>query len=221
MIYLYFISLLLIIFLSFYTFYLRNNCPKTIKSIVTIVTVMIILRMVTLMLTFVKKSISYMGYFKYTYYLNFIYIPIIISIVFFILWRNSKLKSSSLVIVLIISICAYLIILLLNKPIVEIFTDYKMGYVINFNVPITEFYYGFINIIAFAFIMKFLLNAKDINGVLIVVAASLLSLAEIALILGFGAYMPQPLMGEAIWVVALERCVESFKENTRVYKNKN
>ena len=37
----------------------------------------------------------------------------------------------------------------------EIFTDYKMGYVINFNVPITEFYYGFINIIAFAFIMKF------------------------------------------------------------------
>ena len=215
MIYLYFISLLLIIFLSFYIFSIRKNCPKSIKGIVTIATIMIILRMATLMLTFIKKSISYMVYFKYTYYLNFIYIPIIISIVFFILWRNSKLKSSRLVIVLIISAMLYLIILLLNKPIVEIFTDYKMGYVINFAIPITEFYYGFVNVIAFAFIMKFLLYAKDTNGVLIVVAASLLSLVEVALILGFGSYMPQPLMSEAIWVVALERCVESFQGNKK------
>ena len=128
MIYLYFISLLLIIFLSFYIFSIRKNCPKSIKGIVTIATIMIILRMATLMLTFIKKSISYMVYFKYTYYLNFIYIPIIISIVFFILWRNSKLKSSRLVIVLIISAMLYLIILLLNKPIVEIFTDYKKNF---------------------------------------------------------------------------------------------
>ena len=76
MIYLYFISLLLIIFLSFYIFSIRKNCPKSIKGIVTIATIMIILRMATLMLTFIKKSISYMVYFKYTYYLNFIYIPI-------------------------------------------------------------------------------------------------------------------------------------------------
>lgn len=105
----------------------------------------------------------------------------------------------------------YIFIIVNNGVILGIFTDYRLGYSMNFINEYVLIYYGGINLVALIFTLGVLNESDDRTGVILCSLAELISIIEtVAYTLDF-ILMPQYLFGEVFWIICLIYLLNKFK----------
>ena len=121
----YYMFLLLIIFLSFFT--LKRNLevsPKKIKIYLTFVITLFLLRHIGLFMLCILQSSNIIYYLKPIIYLNHIAMPLIVLAITYVYLRSEVLKFTGSYVVLSIVVLIYIYIMRISKLTIEVSQNY-------------------------------------------------------------------------------------------------
>ena len=209
----YYIFLLLIIFLCFFT--IKRNLlvsPKKIKIYLTIVIILLLIRHIGLFILCIIESSKYIYYFKPIIYLDNIAVPLMILAITYVYLRSEKLKFTGSYFILIGAIFIYSIIIYISKIIVNV--SYIYGFIISIDKEILLSMFSLILLGIMLIINVLLLDKKYVNkkGIWFIIVAIMVVMIEKVIMLGGIRIFPYSVIGELIFLVVINLVISGFKK---------
>lgn len=209
----YYIFLLLIIFLCFFT--IKRNLlvsPKKIKIYLTIVIILLLIRHIGLFILCIIESSKYIYYFKPIIYLDNIAVPLMILAITYVYLRSEKLKFTGSYFILIGAIFIYSIIIYISKIIVNV--SYIYGFIISIDKEILLSMFSLILLGIMLIINVLLLDKKYVNkkGIWFIIFAIMVVMIEKVIMLGGIRIFPYSVIGELIFLVVINLVISGFKK---------
>lgn len=214
-IYIYFL-LIMFMFIVIYEAFKKNNkySPIKIKILCTIVLMGMLLRYLTMFLMFIVQNIRYLYLLKPLYFLNFICIPIIAFIIFYILVRNDKINFSYMFFISFLLVGFY--IFFIYKYPITLKVDIYYGYFIEImQVPYAYVIYMIFNMCAIIFAGN--LYNKNVNRkgiVLVILSASILIIEAILSFIGKEIFL-NIVLSDILWIISLNYLLGKLKKSGR------
>lgn len=214
-IYIYFL-LIMFMFIVIYEAFKKNNkySPIKIKILCTIVLMGMLLRYLTMFLMFIVQNIRYLYLLKPLYFLNFICIPIIAFIIFYILVRNDKINFSYMFFISFLLVGFY--IFFIYKYPITLKVDIYYGYFIEImQVPYAYVIYMIFNMCVIIFAGN--LYNKNVNRkgiVLVILSASILIIEAILSFIGKEIFL-NIVLSDILWIISLNYLLSKLKKSGR------
>lgn len=211
-IYIYFL-LIMFMFIVIYEAFKKNNkySPIKIKILCTIVLMGMLLRCLTMFLMFIVQNIRYLYLLKPLYFLNFICIPIIAFIIFYILVRNDKINFSYMFFISFLLVGFY--VFFIYKYPITLKVDIYYGYFIEImQVPYAYVIYMIFNMCAIIFAGN--LYNKNVNRkgiVLVILSASILIIEAILSFIGKEIFL-NIVLSDILWIISLNYLLSKLKK---------
>lgn len=214
-IYIYFL-LIILMFIVIYEAFKRNNrySPIKIKILCTIVLLGMLLRYLVMLLMFIVQNIKYLYLLKPLYFLNFICIPIIAFIIFYILIRNDKINFSYMFFISSLLVGFY--IFFIYKYPITLKVDIYYGYFIEImRMPYVYVIYMLFNVCAIIFAVNLYNKNVDKKGiVLITLSASVLIIEATLLFTGKEVFL-NIVISDVLWILSLNYSLTKLKKSGR------
>lgn len=213
MFYLYTFLLLVITCIVSVSFKCCIKVARKIRILSLIVFSILLLRYATLLILFYSSKITYLYNLKYSFSLQLCAIPVLISIIIYIVIRNNKISFNYVYLLAITFLFIYIGIVLKNEVSLRMFMDYKFGYYMYFVNEYILVYYGAINLIALIFTIWMLYESNDKRTIYLCIFSALVSVIEVVATLMGIRVMPQYLLGELCWISALVYSIKRIKKS--------
>lgn len=214
-IYIYF-SLIMFMFIVIYEAFQRNNkySPVKIKILSTIVLMGMLLRYLVMLLMFMVQNIRYLYLFKPLYFLNFVCVPIIAFIIFYILMRNDKINF--LYIFFISGLLVGFYIFFIYKYPITLKVDIYYGYFIEImQIPYLYVIYMLFNVYAIIFVVNLYNKNVDKKGIgLVILSASVLIIESTLLFTGKEVFL-NIVISDVLWILSLNYSLTKLKKSGR------
>lgn len=212
----YYIFLLLIIFLSFFTLK-RNLCvsPKKIKIYLTFVITLFLLRHIGLLMLCILKSSNIIYYIKPIIYLNHIAMPLIILAITYVYLRSETLKFTGSYIILSIVVLIYIYIIRVSKLTIEVSQIY--GFIMNISNE-TEMYLLSLIFMGILLVLNVMLLDKPYAnkvGIWFIIISIVVVMLEEVIILGGIRVFPYSVIGELIFLIIINFVFNGFEKSKR------
>lgn len=209
----YYIFLLLIIFLCFFT--IKRNLsvsPKKIKIYFTIVLILLLLRHLGLVLLCMLESSKYIYYLKAIIYLDNIAVPLIVLAVTYVYSRSEKLKFTGSYFILAAVTMVYVMIIYMSKVMVNVSSIY--GFIMSIDNELILSMFSLILLGIMLIISVLLLDKKYVNkiGIWFIIVAVMAVMIEKVIILGGIRLFPYSVIGELIFIIIINFVLNGFKK---------
>lgn len=209
----YYIFLLLIIFLCFFT--IKRNLsvsPKKIKIYFTIVLILLLLRHLGLVLLCVLESSKYIYYLKAIIYLHNIAVPLIVLAVTYVYSRSERLKFTGSYVILAAVTTVYVMIMHMSKVMVNVSSIY--GFIMSIDNELILSMFSLILLGIMLIINVLLLDKKYVNkkGIWFIIVAVMAVMIEKVIILGGIRIFPYSVIGELIFIIIINFVLNGFKK---------
>ena len=210
----YYIFLLLIIFLSFYT--LKRNLevsPKKIKIYLTFVITLFLLRHIGLFLLCILQSSNIIYYLKPIIYLNHIAMPLIVLAITYVYLRSETLKFTGSYAVLSAIVLIYLLIMKISRITIEVSQFY--GFIVKINNETEMFLFSLILMGIMLILNVILLDKPFANrrGIWFIIISVVVVMLEEVIILGGIKVFPYPVIDELIFLIIINVVFNGFKKS--------
>ena len=210
----YYIFLLLIIFLCFFT--IKRNLlvsPKKIKIYFTIVILLLLLRHIGLISLCILESSKYIYYLKSIIYLDNISIPLIVLAVTYVYSRSEKLKFTGSYFIFAVVAVIYAYIMYLSKVVVNVSVIYGFIMLIDNEIIVSMFLLILLGIMLIINVL--ILDKKHVNkkGVWFIISAIMVVMIEKVIIIGGLKIFPYCVIGELIFLIIINLVLNSFKKS--------
>lgn len=210
----YYIFLLLIIFLSFYT--LKRNLevsPKKIKIYLTFVITLFLLRHIGLFLLCILQSSNIIYYLKPIIYLNHIAMPLIVLAITYVYLRSETLKFTGSYMILSAIVLIYFLIIKVSKITIEVNQSY--GFIVKINNETEMFLFSLILMGIMLILNVILLDEPFANtkGIWFIIISIVVVMLEEVIILGGIKVFPYPVIGELIFLIIINVVFNGFKKS--------
>ena len=210
----YYIFLLLIIFLCFFT--IKRNLlisPKKIKIYFTIVILLLLFRHIGLVSLCILESSKYIYYLKSIIYLDNIAIPLIVLAVTYVYSRSEKLKFTGSYFILAIVAVIYAYIMYLSKVVVNVSVIYGFIMLIDKEIMVSMLLLVLLGVMLIINVL--LLDKKHVNkkGIWFIICAIMVVMIEKVIILGGLKIFPYCVIGELIFLIIINLVLNSFKKS--------
>ena len=210
----YYIFLLLIIFLCFFT--LRRNIdvsPKKIKIYLTVVITLFLLRHIGLFLLCILQSSNIIYYIKPIIYLNHIAMPLIVLAITYVYLRSEKLKFTMSYIILSVVVLIYIYIIRISKLTIEVSQAY--GFIANISNE-TEMSLFSLILMGIMLVLNVILLDKPFankTGIWFIIISIVVGMLEEVIILGGVKIFPYSVIGELIFLIIINVVFNGFKKS--------
>ncbi|WP_294153920.1 hypothetical protein [uncultured Clostridium sp.] len=209
----YYIFLLLIIFLCFFT--IKKNLsvsPKKIKIYFTIVIILLLMRHLGLVLLCILESSKYIYYLKAVIYLDNIAVPLIVLAVTYVYSRSERLKFTGSYFILAAVTIVYVMIMHMSKVMVNVSSIY--GFIMEIDNELIISMFSLILIGIMLIINVLLLDKKYVNkkGIWFIIIAVMAVMIEKVIILGGVRIFPYSVIGELIFIMIINFVLSGFKK---------
>lgn len=210
----YYIFLLLIIFLSFYT--LKRNLevsPKKIKIYLTFVITLFLLRHIGLFLLCILQSSNIIYYLKPIIYLNHIAMPLIVLAITYVYLRSETLNFTGSYMILSAIVLIYFLIIKVSKITIEVNQSY--GFIVKINNETEMFLFSLILMGIMLILNVILLDEPFANtkGIWFIIISIVVVMLEEVIILGGIKVFPYPVIGELIFLIIINVVFNGFKKS--------
>lgn len=210
----YYIFLLLIIFLSFYT--LKRNLevsPKKIKIYLTFVITLFLLRHIGLFLLCILQSSNIIYYLKPIIYLNHIAMPLIVLAITYVYLRPETLKFTGSYAILSAIVLVYLLIMKISRITIEVSQSY--GFIVKINNEGEMFLFSLILMGIMLILNVILLDKPFANkiGIWFIIISIVVVMLEEVIILGGIKVFPYSVIGELIFLIIINVVFNGFKKS--------
>lgn len=209
----YYVFLLLIIFLCFFTIK-RNleSSPKKIKIYLTIVILILLLRHISLLGLCVAESSRFMYCLKPFIYLDDIAVPLMILATTYVYWRSEKISFTGSYFVLIGLGIIYGLIIYMSKMKVNV--SHVYGFIISIDKEIVLSMFSLILLGVLLVINVLLLDQKYINkkGIWFIIASIMIVMLEKVIILGGIKIFPYSVIGVLAFLIIINCVIKGFKK---------
>lgn len=210
----YYMFLLLIIFLSFFT--LKRNLevsPKKIKIYLTFVITLFLLRHIGLFLLCILQSSNIIYYIKPIIYLNHIAMPLIVLAITYVYVRSEKLKFTVSYIILSVVVLIYIYIIRISKLTIEVSQAY--GFIANISNE-TEMSLFSLILMGIMLVLNVILLDKPFankTGIWFIIISIVVGMLEEVIILGGVKIFPYSVIGELIFLIIINVVFNGFKKS--------
>lgn len=209
----YYIFLLLIIFLCFFT--IKRNLsvsPKKIKIYFTIVLILLLLRHLGLVSLCIFESSKYIYYLKCFIYMDNIAVPLIVLAVTYVYSRAEDLRFTGSYFVLAAVSAVYMLIIYMSKVMVNVSSTY--GFIMSLDNEIMLSMFSLILMGIMLVINVLLLDKKYVNkrGIWFIIIAIMAVMIEKVIILGGIRIFPYSVIGELIFLIIINFVLNGFKK---------
>lgn len=209
----YYIFLLLIIFLCFFT--IKKNLsvsPKKIKIYFTIVIILLLMRHLGLVLLCILESSKYIYYLKAVIYLDNIAVPLIVLAVTYVYSRSERLKFTGSYFILAAVTIVYVMIMHMSKVMINVSSIY--GFIMEIDNELIISMFSLILIGIMLIINVLLLDKKYVNkkGIWFIIIAVMAVMIEKVIILGGVRIFPYSVIGELIFIMIINFVLSGFKK---------
>lgn len=210
----YYMFLLLIIFLSFFT--LKRNLevsPKKIKIYLTFVITLFLLRHIGLFLLCVLQSSNILYYLKPIIYLNHIAMPLIVLAITYVYLRSETLKFTGSYIILSVIVLIYFAIIKISRITIEVSKSY--GFIVKINNE-TEMFLLSLILMGIMLILNVILLDKPFanrRGIWFIIVSIVVVMLEEVIILGGIKVFPYSVIGELIFLIIINVVFNGFKRS--------
>lgn len=209
----YYIFLLLIIFLCFFT--IKRNLsvsPKKIKIYFTIILLLLLFRHLGLVSLCILESSKYIYYLKSIIYLDNIAVPLIVLAVTYVYSRSEKLKFTGSYFIFAAVTAIYACIIYLSKVMVNVSSIY--GFIISIDNEILVSMFSLILLGIMIIINVLLLDKKYVNkkGIWFIISAIVAVMIEKVIIMGGIRIFPYSVIGELIFIIIINFVLNGFKK---------
>lgn len=210
----YYIFLLLIIFLSFFT--LKRNLevsPKKIKIYLTFVITLFLLRHIGLFLLCILQSSNILYYFKPVIYLNHIAMPLIVLAVTYVYLRSETLKFTGSYLILSIVVLIYTYIIRVSKLTIEVSQAY--GFIADISNESSMYLFSLILMGILLVLNVILLDKPHANkiGIWFIIISIVVVMLEEVIILGGIKVFPYSVIGEMIFLIIINAVLNGFEKS--------
>lgn len=210
----YYIFLLLIIFLSFYT--LKRNLevsPKKIKIYLTFVITLFLLRHIGLFLLCILQSSNIIYYLKPIIYLNHIAMPLIVLAITYVYLRSETLKFTGSYAILSAIVLVYLLIMKISRITIEVSQYY--GFIVKINNEGKMYLFSLILMGIMLILNVILLDKPFANkiGIWFIIISIVVVMLEEVIILGGIKVFPYSVIGELIFLIIINVVFNGFKKS--------
>lgn len=208
----YYMFLLLIIFLSFFT--LKRNLevsPKKIKIYLTFVITLFLLRHIGLFLLCILQSSNILYYLKPIIYLNHIAMPLIVLAITYVYLRSETLKFTGSYVILSVIVLIYCLIMKISKITIEVSQSY--GFIVKINNETEMFLLSLILMGIMLILNVILLDKPFVNrrGIWFIIISIVVVMLEEVIILGGIKVFPYSVIGELIFLIIINVVFNGFK----------
>ena len=213
----YYMFLLLIIFLSFFT--LKRNLevsPKKIKIYLTFVITLFLLRHIGLFMLCILQSSNIIYYLKPIIYLNHITMPLIVLAITYVYLRSEILKFTGSYIVMGIVVLIYIYIIKVSKLTIEVSQIY--GFIVNISKE-TEMYLLSLILMGIMMVLNVVLLDKPYankTGIWFIIVSIVVVMLEEVIILGGIKVFPYSVIGELIFLIIINFVLNGFEKLKRI-----
>lgn len=209
----YYIFLLLIIFLCFFT--IKRNLsvsPKKIKIYFTIVLLLLLFRHLGLVSLCIFESSKYIYYLKSIIYLDNIAVPLIVLAVTYVYSRSEKLKFTGSYFIFAIVSAVYACIIYMSKVMINVSSIY--GFIMSIDNMIVLSMFSLILLGIMLIINVLLLDKKYVNkkGIWFIISAIMAVMIEKVIMLGGIRIFPYSVIGELIFIIIINFVLNGFKK---------
>jgi len=207
-----FLLLLMLIIITNGIIFCFKYAPLKIRILSLFVLIASACRYITLIIFYMHKSINYLYPLRFLYFLNILYIPIMAFIILYILFRSDKIKFELIIIISVILILLFSIIFINAK--INLFVSDNAFYAMTITSPIFVYaFYLIINILVMVTSI-FMLNKSNINkmGVIFILLAATVVVCEIILSFFGIAFLPERIIGDVLWAIALNYALYKLKK---------
>ena len=210
----YYIFLLLIIFLSFFT--LKRNLevsPKKIKIYLTFVITLFLLRHIGLFMLCILQSSNIIYYLKPIIYLNHIAMPLIVLAITYVYLRSEVLKFTGSYVVLSIVVLIYIYIMRISKLTIEVSQNY--GFIADISNENSMYLFSLILMGILLILNVILLDKPYANktGIWFIIVSIVVVMMEEVIILGGIKVFPYSVIGELIFLIIINFVFNGFKRS--------
>lgn len=210
----YYIFLLLIIFLCFFT--INRNLsvsPKKIKIYFTIVLILLLFRHLGLVSLCILESSKYLYRLKSIIYLDNIAVPLIVLAVTYVYSRSEKLKFTGSYFILAIVSAVYACIIYMSKVMINVSSIY--GFIMSIDNEIIASMFSLILLGIMLIVNVLLLDKKHVNkkGIWFIIIAIMVVMIEKVIILGGIKVFPYCVIGELIFLIIINFVISGFKKS--------
>lgn len=214
-VYIYLILLLLALLSVLFGISLCVKGPKKIRILSCVVLILLLLRYVSLLIMYVNKNISYMYIMKPVYFVYFACIPIVSSIVLYILLRRDNINFLHITLGSLAFIIVYFLLISRVTIYITMINDSALGY--NMNLHHNFWYIDIVYLSINTFFLMLSINAignLNINkeGIILAVCSALSNIVAIILPYIGVNFMPQYIWGELMWIITLNYCLNKVKK---------
>lgn len=210
----YYIFLLLIIFLSFFT--LKRNLqvsPKKIKIYLTFVITLFLLRHIGLFVLCILQSSNILFYLKPIIYLNHIAMPLIVLAITYVYLRSETLKFTGSYIILSVVVLIYSCVIGMSKLTIEVSQTY--GFIVNISNA-TEMYLLSLILMGIMLVLNVILLDKPYankTGIWFIIISIVVVMLEEVIILGGIKVFPYSVIGELIFLIIINAVLNGFERS--------
>lgn len=208
----YYIILLSILFFTLFLIHKSyNKAPKKIKVLLIASLTLFSLRSITLLLMCVIKDAYFIHYLKYCINLNYLYVPILISILYYVNFRFDNMSFNTNYIIALIITAFYLLTITLNKAIVRV--DLQFGYIMELSNS------KLVSILMIVLLGAFLLtglllidkkNSKKWNIILIIAITFIFIIESLAITIKVWIF-PYVVVSELLLIFIINKSLNTFK----------
>ena len=207
----YIILLSILFFVLFLIHKTLDNAPKKIKILLSLCLVTVILRTIALVSMCIIKDASLIYYLKYFINLNYVFVPVIVMILYYINFRFDNMSFNVNYIIALVLSMTYLIWIKLSNLIIKV--DLNFGYVMEFNNK------KIISIISIILLGALLLtgvllidkkNSNKINIILLVCYVFLTIIENLAITMNIWIF-PYSVANEILLMLLINKSLNGFK----------
>lgn len=207
----YIILLSILFFVLFLIHKTLDNAPKKIKILLSLCLVTVILRTIALVSMCIIKDASLIYYLKYFINLNYVFVPVIVMILYYINFRFDNMSFNINYIIASVLSMTYLIWIKLSNLIIKV--DLNFGYVMEFNNK------KIISIISIILLGALLLtgvllidkkNSNKINIILLVCYVFLTIIENLVITMNIWIF-PYSVANEILLMLLINKSLNGFK----------
>ncbi|WP_261856802.1 hypothetical protein [Clostridium folliculivorans] len=172
----------------------------------------VVLRYITLILLAILEDQKYVYYIKYLVFLQYVYIPVILYIIYYICRRNDKIKFSTTYGIIAALTIFYSILLAVYEPKISI--SLRFGYIIMLK---SEYIFTLAFIVIPTIILVLSILALDTNFVnkpgirMTIIATVFIILDNLVKLFGVSLY-PYTIISELVTLLVFNYCIGLFKK---------
>lgn len=198
-IYIYILSFIFV--LLFYALYLIKFSPSKIKIIGNAATLILLIRYICVLIMLLASNIMYLYLLKVPYFLNFLGIPLIVSIMFYVFLRRNRINFDYIFLISLIAVVIYVFIIYKFPVVISGINGF--GYTMYFkeNTLIYWVYIAFNTIVLF---LSIIFSQKpNVNrvGFYMLVLSSFVSIVENIEFIVNIRFLPENIFGDLLFII--------------------